>query len=539
MDKYIDGAKGVVKSVVPERVLTPLRERYLRATNQQGTAGSPTPVSAPGTAITPAAPGSIHRHDPTTRDEPDFLTIGWLRRHVAEAADPGLTSYFAIIPEDDVPSLCAPSDSYRALLDTLVAVIVRSNLQIGHSVGGEHLLVSDYDELIRDLSSGQSVRIRLVSGERELTLFLEEWQDEKGVLTAPRPNPVTMKIYLDSDSAKVFLDTPGQLLRALYPMPLAETVTFDIDVVYTWVNSDDPEWHQQLLEHSESAPEVDRYLNRDELKYSLRSLLTFAPWVRNVYVVTNCAPPEWFDATNQRVRWVYHEEIIDEAHLPTFNSHAIETAIHRVPGLSEHFLYFNDDLFFLRPVSPSEFFLANGIAKVRPEPYGMIHGELDPDDEDYINAARNVQKLLEAEFAKTVTKLYTHSPRSMSRSVAEQCESRFAEAYAETRGHRFRSITDISPTSGMYPNFAFLTGNAVFDYPAVALVNNRRPYRNLLDRFRSSMAAARYGELPLAFCVNDGGGSALDQDWGDAVVEFMQSAFPEASEAESGRTDDS
>ena len=53
------------------------------------------------------------------------------------------------------------------------------------------------------------------------------------------------------------------------------------------------------------------------------------------------------------------------------------------------------------------------------------------------------------------------------------------------------------------------------------------------------MAAARYGELPLAFCVNDGGGSALDQDWGDAVVEFMQSAFPEASEAESGRTDDS
>lgn len=527
MNRYIDSAKGVVKSVVPTSVLNPLWERYLVATNHITTS-----VSTPGTALTPAAPGSSHRHDPATRNESDFLTIEWLRRHVAEAAEPELTSYFAIAPEDDAPSLCAPSQCYRALLDTVIAVIVRSNLQIGHSRRGEHLFVTDYDELIQELSADPSVRIRLVSGERELVLFLERWETDDGVLKAPRPNPVTMRIYTRSASAKSFLDTPGALLASLYPMPLADTTDFDVDVVYTWVNSEDPEWQKQLFEHSESEPDTDRYANRDELKYSLRSLLTFAPWVRNVYVVTNCKPPDWFDESNQRVRWVYHDEIIDKAHLPTFNSHAIETSIHRVPNLSEHFLYFNDDLFFLRPVSKSDFFLANGIAKVRLEPYGMIHGEPHVGDPDYINAARNVQRLLQGEFGSTVTKLHTHSPQSARRSVIESCEARFEEAYAETRSHRFRSVNDISPTSCMYPSYAYLTGNAVLDYPTVALVNIRRQYKDIFDQFAALMASGRHGELPLSLCINDGGGSAHDEDWNRSIGNFMQSAFSEASEAE-------
>ena len=462
----------------------------------------------------------------------------WLRRQLAELVDPAPQSYFAIVPDGVTPSLCAPADSYRALVDAVIAVSIQANVRLGYRRKGKTEFISDQAQLAQEISSRPLQAVRLVSDldGRELIVYLEQWQVEGNILTAPRPNPVTIKIYLDSPTAKVFLDTPGALLDSLYPTPLAETSTFDVDVVYTWVNYEDPDWQKLFAEHSTNQSNgglnADRYTSRDELKYSLRSLLKFAPWVRTVYVVSNCTPPDWFDETNQRVRWVYHNEIMDDAHLPTFNSHAIEASIHRTPRLSEHFLYFNDDIFLLKPVTKSDFFVPNGLAKIRPEPYGVVHGEVNANDPDYINAARNVQALLQGEFRKTVTKHHTHSPQSMLLSVVEACERTFTDAYEQTRSHRFRSVADISPTSFMYPNFAYLTGKAVMDYPKASLVSMSKPYHEILGEYEALMASSTNSKLPLTLCLNDGGGSAADDDWSATIVEFMQSAFDEVSEAE-------
>ncbi|KAJ8668162.1 hypothetical protein QAD02_009825 [Eretmocerus hayati] len=132
-----------------------------------------------------------------------------------------------------------------------------------------------------------------------------------------------------------------------------------IDVVYTWVNGSDPQFLDNLKKYvpvtsSNSAP--SRFSDKDELKYSLRSLEMFAPWVRKVYIVTNGQIPSWLDMDNPRVSLITHDDIfVNKSHLPTFSSPAIESHIHRIPGLSNKFLYFNDDVMLGSAVWPEDF----------------------------------------------------------------------------------------------------------------------------------------------------------------------------------------
>lgn len=137
----------------------------------------------------------------------------------------------------------------------------------------------------------------------------------------------------------------------------------DIDVVYTWVDSSDPEWRArrdaltrrkiraQLITHSHRWPVLTQDLS--ELAISVKSVRAFMPWVRNIYVVTE--RPQKID--DPGLIFVHHDQIMTPSNLPTFNSQAIETGLHNIPGLAEHFIYFNDDMFVAQPVTPGDFFI--------------------------------------------------------------------------------------------------------------------------------------------------------------------------------------
>lgn len=102
---------------------------------------------------------------------------------------------------------------------------------------------------------------------------------------------------------------------------------------------------------------ASRFQDNEELRYSLRSVWKFAPWVRNIYIVTNGQIPAWLNVQHPRIHLIPHETIFaNMTHLPTFSSPAIEANLHRIPGLSEHFLYLNDDVMFGRPITPSDFY---------------------------------------------------------------------------------------------------------------------------------------------------------------------------------------
>jgi hypothetical protein len=140
-------------------------------------------------------------------------------------------------------------------------------------------------------------------------------------------------------------------------------MTEDVDAVYTWVDGSDPAFQAMRRQYAgpAAADQASRYRSNGELRFSLRSLLRYAPWVRRVHILTNGQVPRWLDGSHPRIHLVTHAEVFPEPQcLPTFNSHAIEMCLHRIPGLSRRFLYFNDDFFLGRDVHPADFFTPSG-----------------------------------------------------------------------------------------------------------------------------------------------------------------------------------
>jgi len=123
-------------------------------------------------------------------------------------------------------------------------------------------------------------------------------------------------------------------------------------------------WDLTDYRHSEDIS-ASRFEDNDELRYSLRSVEKHAPWVRHIFIVTNGQIPSWLNLDDERITVVTHSDIfVNKSHLPTFSSPAIESHLHRIPGLSEWFIYMNDDVLFGRDVWPDDFVTASGAQKV-------------------------------------------------------------------------------------------------------------------------------------------------------------------------------
>ena len=138
-----------------------------------------------------------------------------------------------------------------------------------------------------------------------------------------------------------------------------------IDFIIPWVDGNDPVWlatkNKYEGKDSNSSLAVDansdcRYRDNGLLRYWFRGVEAFAPWVNKVFFITNGQKPSWLNLNHPQLRWVKHSDFIPERFLPTFNSITIEMNFHRISCLSERFVYFNDDIFLLRKVSPTFFF---------------------------------------------------------------------------------------------------------------------------------------------------------------------------------------
>ena len=134
-----------------------------------------------------------------------------------------------------------------------------------------------------------------------------------------------------------------------------------IDVVFTWVNDKDEKWQEKKEHYSKLAnncalyaKDEARFEEHNELFYSVKSVQKFLPWVRYIFIVTDNQIPHWLNNEDPQIKIVDHREIIEQDYLPTFNSHVIEAHLHKIPNLSEHFIYFNDDVFVAKPLQKRE-----------------------------------------------------------------------------------------------------------------------------------------------------------------------------------------
>ena len=137
-----------------------------------------------------------------------------------------------------------------------------------------------------------------------------------------------------------------------------------VDFVITWVDGSDPVWRAERARCagepvSNFGGNDARFRDWNLLRYWFRGVEAFAPWVNRIHFVTWGHLPPWLKTDHPKLHVVKHEDFIPQEYLPTFNSNAILLNLHRIPGISENFVLFNDDVFILRPIDP-EFFFRNG-----------------------------------------------------------------------------------------------------------------------------------------------------------------------------------
>lgn len=156
-----------------------------------------------------------------------------------------------------------------------------------------------------------------------------------------------------------------------------KTGKMKIDAVITWVDGNDPKHRQKRekygsaeISNKEDVGGDTRFSNLGEIYWCVVSLNKFAPWLNKIYIVTDEQDPkietsikEMFPDGCIPMEIVDHKIIFSgyEEYLPTFNSVAIETMTWRIPGLSDCFIEFNDDLMLAAPVSPEDFFVNGNI----------------------------------------------------------------------------------------------------------------------------------------------------------------------------------
>lgn len=147
--------------------------------------------------------------------------------------------------------------------------------------------------------------------------------------------------------------------------------SMSIDYVIPFVDCSDKNW---LLEYKKyvSGPigsnnNATRFRDWETLRYQLRSIERYLPWIRNIYIVMSISEtqiPKWLNTQHERIRVVWDWEIVPREYLPVFNSNVIDLYIPRIEGLSERYLYACDDYIVMRNLKPEDFFTENGIKLV-------------------------------------------------------------------------------------------------------------------------------------------------------------------------------
>ena len=328
--------------------------------------------------------------------------------------------------------------------------------------------------------------------------------------------------------------TPSEKNKPI--IPTIKKKFFDVDLVYLWCDGEDPQFKekknywlkQENKDADRQATATGRFEQIDELKYSLRSVEKYIPWVRHIYIVTYEQVPSWLNTKHPKITVVDHSQILPKEYLPVFNSNAIETGIYKIPGLSEHFLYANDDTFINRPLKRSFFFKkGKPIVRVRPQPPLNLISQ-------YHRQILNVIELAEKDFDSLIPRLsdrqFTphHNIDAYLKSDYKACVEHFEKEYNETLTHRFRKDTSVqrllvSMWSVMKKHSIVKVVRASKKKPrkidSLYIVNRKKNYAKKIERLN-----------PGLFCINDSEFSTQKDRM--RLKEYLGQRFPEKSQFE-------
>ena len=322
---------------------------------------------------------------------------------------------------------------------------------------------------------------------------------------------------------------------------------FPIDVVFTWAGTQGVEKAAQFLGSLGSqenlanyATDPMRFLDNNELQFAVNSVLCNMSWVRKIYIVSDDEVPDFIQKLSyneqQKIQVIAHKQIIEEQYLPTFNSHVIEAHLHKIPDLSEHFIYFNDDIIPARPLRRTHFFQTNGLAILFASNKSLINIEKTYNDPKKaagktatMQANINVYRLLKQKYPQwAFDTLLVHSAKALTKSGFEQAWYLFENEIKAFLPNKFRSINDLNVAAFLVPHLLYAEKKALFwtelcDYFDIAIPMANTHYKNLLHK-------KHIGFKPHAICVNTYRSDNISPFFQKNLHEFLNTYFNVANE---------
>ncbi len=309
----------------------------------------------------------------------------------------------------------------------------------------------------------------------------------------------------------------------------------DIDLVYLWVDGNDPIWQAKRnafigkTVESSSVNCKGRTADNDELKFSLRSVEKYAPWIRKVFIVTDNQKPDWLDTSNEKVHVVDIEEIMPAQCLPCFNSSLIEKFLYKIPGLSERFLYANDDMCLNKKVTAADFYTPDGfpIVRLTRKPFRKIRWFWREKIRkkplrNYSLTIAYASKIVEEKYGVYFTGMPHHNIDAYLKSDCKRvAEDILRNEFLSNFGNKMRSENDIQ--------------RIIFSYIALAEKRGKLRYVTKKESMLIRIHKERYYRMfekyrPIFFCVNDSE-YAADEDR-MKVRAFLHNLFREKSSYE-------
>lgn len=332
-----------------------------------------------------------------------------------------------------------------------------------------------------------------------------------------------------------------------------------IDFIITWVDGNDPVWLAEKAKYQKSSQNADsrnrRYRDWDTLQYLFRGIEKFAPWVNNVYFVTAGHLPKWLNVNHPKLQIVNHKDFIPAKYLPTFSSRPIELNFHRIPNLSECFVYFNDDMFLTAPTKETDFFkndLPCDTAVLNALCFGASSEVLYTAaafDMALINKNFSKKETIKNNFWKWFTFKYGvdwlrtvlllpwkdftglmsyHLPYSCLKSTYEEVWEKEAACLTQSCMHKFREITDVNQWVISYWQIA--KGMFSPRSPRIGrqfqLSDDPQNNANILYAIKSQ----KYKMI----CMNDGVDNDDTDELKDSVKKAFETILPEKSSYEAG-----
>lgn len=287
----------------------------------------------------------------------------------------------------------------------------------------------------------------------------------------------------------------------------------------------DPAWQAKFSKYSNNKDNTKngvseaRFRDNGFLRYWFRGVEKFAPWVRKIHFVTDGQKPEWLDANNPKINLVNHKDFIPAQFLPTYNSVVIERYIHKIPGLAEHFVYFNDDFYITNNV-PEERFFRNGL------PCDIAVFTYNPTWSQWYRRVKNNTRIINRHFnkrevmslhrdkwfdksygfkakwnyllkyyGKFVTLRTPHNAQPYLKTTFNEVWAAAEKELTETSANRFRSLTDYTPE--LFRTWQICKGNFV-------PYNTYRDTKMFPLMIRSKQAIkAIYRQSYTLICLND------------------------------------